>query len=50
MADTAIRPFKLDIPQTDLHDQSDRLDRARWPDELPGDVDDGITKSYVRSL
>ena len=48
MADTAIRPFKLDIPQADLDDLRDRLDRARWPDELPGDVDDGIKQSYVR--
>ena len=43
-------PFTLDIPQADLDDLRDRLDRARWPDELPGDVDDGIKQSYVRSL
>ncbi len=48
--DTAIRPFTLNIPQADLDDLRDRLDRARWPDELPGDVDDGIKQSYVRSL
>ena len=48
--DTTIRPFTLDIPQADLDDLRDRLDRARWPDELPGDVDDGIKQSYVRSL
>ena len=50
MADTAIRPFTLDVPQADLDDLRDRLDRVRWPDELPGDVDDGIKQSYVRSL
>ena len=50
MSDTTIRPFTLDIPQADLDDLRDRLDRARWPDELPGDVDDGIKQSYVRSL
>src|SRR4029078_4852484 len=48
--DTTIRPFTLDIPQADLDDLRDRLDRARWPDELPGDVDDGIKQSYVRAL
>ncbi len=51
MSDTTIRPFTLDIPQADLDDLRDRLGRARWPDELPGDdVDDGIKQSYVRSL
>jgi pimeloyl-ACP methyl ester carboxylesterase len=49
-ADTAIRPFTLDVPQADVDDLRDRLDRARWPNELPGDVDDGIKQSYVRSL
>ena len=49
MSDTTIRPFTLDIAQ-DLDDLRDRLDRARWPDELEGDVDDGIKQSYVRSL
>ena len=36
-ADTTIRPFRIDIPQADLDDLRDRLDRTRWPDELPGD-------------
>ena len=35
-SDTAIRPFRIDIPQADLDDLRDRLDRTRWPDELPG--------------
>src|SRR4029079_19434059 len=50
MSDTTIRPFTLDIPEADLDDLRDRLDRARWPDELPGEVDHGIEQSYVRSL
>jgi epoxide hydrolase len=50
MNDTTIRPFTLDIPEAALDDLRARLDRARWPDELPGDVDDGIKQSYVRSL
>ena len=35
--DTTIRPFTIDIPQSQLDDLKDRLERARWPDELPGD-------------
>ena len=50
MSDTTIRPFTLDIPQADLDDLRARLDNARWPNELPGDVDDGIEQSYVRAL
>src|SRR6187455_809944 len=50
MSDATIRPFTLDIPQAHLVDLRDRLDRARWPDELPGDVDDGVKQSYIRSL
>jgi len=30
-----IRPFRIDVPQRDLDDLHDRLDRTRWPDELP---------------
>ena len=48
--DSTIRPFTLAIPQADLDDLRDRLDRARWPDELPGDVDDGVKQAYIRSL
>ncbi|MEV0775625.1 epoxide hydrolase family protein [Streptomyces sp. NPDC050433] len=29
-------PFRINIPQRDLDDLHDRLDRTRWPDELPG--------------
>ena len=32
----AITPFRVEIPQADLDDLRDRLDRVRWPDELPG--------------
>src|SRR4029453_15665392 len=31
-----IRPFRLDVPQTDLDDLRERLARTRWPGELPG--------------
>jgi len=34
---TAIRPFRIDIPQADLDDLQDRLARTRWANELPPD-------------
>ena len=35
---------------TNVEDLRDRLDRAHWPDELPGDGDYGVKQSYIRSL
>lgn len=35
-ADAEIRPFRIQIPQTDLDDLHARLAHPRWPDELPG--------------
>jgi hypothetical protein len=31
-----IRPFRIEIPRTDLDYLHDRLANARWPGELPG--------------
>jgi pimeloyl-ACP methyl ester carboxylesterase len=31
-----IRPYRIEIPQAQLDDLHERLDRTRWPDELPG--------------
>ncbi|MFI7606998.1 epoxide hydrolase family protein [Micromonospora sp. NPDC049366] len=36
MTDSAIRPFRAEVPQADLDDLADRLGRTTWPDELPG--------------
>ncbi|MEO3783399.1 epoxide hydrolase family protein [Actinocorallia sp. B10E7] len=48
---TEIRPFRIDIPQSALDDLHDRLERALWPDELPGvGWSYGIPVSYVRRL
>lgn len=48
---SAITPFRVEIPQADLDDLHERLDRVRWPDELP-DVgwDLGIPLARVREL
>lgn len=46
-----LTPFHLDVPQADLDDLHQRLDRARWPDELPGvGWDYGVPLGYVREL
>jgi pimeloyl-ACP methyl ester carboxylesterase len=50
-AATAIRPYRVDIPQRDLDDLQARLDRTLWPDELPGTGGSyGMTNARVRAL
>jgi pimeloyl-ACP methyl ester carboxylesterase len=50
-AGTEVRPFRVDIPQSDLDDLDDRLGRVRWPDELAGvDWRYGVPRAYVREL
>jgi pimeloyl-ACP methyl ester carboxylesterase len=49
---TAIRPFRIDVPQSDLDDLADRLARTRWADDLPG-TDPwarGVPATYLREL
>jgi epoxide hydrolase len=51
MTDTAIRPFRIDIPQADLDDLRERLHRTRWPDELPGvGWSRGVPLGYLQGL
>jgi pimeloyl-ACP methyl ester carboxylesterase len=46
-----VRPFRIDIPQADLEDLQARLNRTRWPDQLPGvGWDYGIPLDYVKEL
>jgi pimeloyl-ACP methyl ester carboxylesterase len=46
-----IQPFRLAIPQSDLDDLHDRLDRTRWPDELPGvGWAYGVSRDYLQEL
>lgn len=48
---TAIRPFRIDVPQARLDDLAARLDRTLWPDELPAaDGSYGMTNDRVRAL
>jgi pimeloyl-ACP methyl ester carboxylesterase len=47
----AIRPFRLTVPDADLADLHDRLDRTRWPDQLPGvGWSYGVPADYLREL
>ncbi|HJQ46601.1 MAG TPA: epoxide hydrolase [Amycolatopsis sp.] len=48
---TAITPFRIDIPQAQLDDLAARLDRTRWPEELPGvGWSYGVPLGYLREL
>ncbi len=46
-----VQPFKVEIPDSVLADLKARLDRTRWPDELPGtDWDYGSNLDYIKEL
>jgi pimeloyl-ACP methyl ester carboxylesterase len=46
-----MKPFRIEIPQADLDDLHSRLERTRWPDELP-DVgwERGVPLDYLKDL
>ena len=47
----SIKPFRLDVPDSDLADLHTRLDLTRWPDELPGvGWAYGVPKDYLQEL
>ncbi|MDA3630865.1 epoxide hydrolase [Saccharopolyspora sp. WRP15-2] len=51
MASRDITPHRLDIPQQDLDYLRERLDRVRWPDEVPGlGWNYGPPLDYLREL
>ncbi|MEM7019681.1 MAG: epoxide hydrolase family protein [Pseudomonadota bacterium] len=46
-----IRPFEVDIPQSELDDLKSRLQRTRWPDaETPDDWTQGVPLSYAKEF
>lgn len=50
-ADTSIRPFRIDIPQSALDDLSSRLAHTRWPDpEIVGDDSQGVRLEHIKKL
>ena len=47
----AIAPFRIDVPQADLDELSDRLAHSRWPDALPGvGWSYGVDREYLIEL
>ncbi|MEJ5975855.1 epoxide hydrolase family protein [Novosphingobium sp. PS1R-30] len=51
MAEEAVQPFRCDVPDEVIADLHDRLDRTRWPDQLPdADWDYGTELSFLRAL
>jgi epoxide hydrolase len=48
---TEIRPFRIDIPDADVADLRDRLNRTRWTPEIPGQGwQRGVPVDYLRGL
>ncbi|MFI9509323.1 epoxide hydrolase family protein [Nocardia sp. NPDC052566] len=48
---TAIREFRIEIPQADIDDLHDRLSRIRWSAQLPGHGwDRGVPVGYLKEL
>ncbi|WP_197701316.1 epoxide hydrolase family protein [Micromonospora coriariae] len=46
-----MHPFHLAVPHSDLDDLRERLDRTRWPDELPGvGWAYGVPRDYLKEL
>ncbi|WP_227353918.1 epoxide hydrolase family protein [Haladaptatus salinisoli] len=51
MGGTDIQPFTIEIPQEDLDDLNERLERTRWPDELPEvGWTRGVPLEYLKDL
>jgi pimeloyl-ACP methyl ester carboxylesterase len=49
--DRAVHPFTVDVPQAQLDDLHARLDRTRWPAELPGvGWERGMPATELRTL
>jgi epoxide hydrolase len=50
-APSAIRPFRIEVPEVDLRDLRDRLRRTRWPEaETVDDWSQGVPLAYLRDL
>ncbi|NOV97397.1 epoxide hydrolase family protein [Isoptericola halotolerans] len=52
---TALTPFRIDIPQADVDDLRHRLAQTRWPHPVPGrddrtDFSRGIPQAYLQEL
>jgi len=51
MSSSKIKPFKIQIPDSDLEDLKLRLERTRWPNELLDAGEDyGLTVDYLKPI
>jgi pimeloyl-ACP methyl ester carboxylesterase len=51
MVDSPIRPFRIAVPEDELADLRERLNRTRWPErECAADWSQGIPRDYTREL
>jgi pimeloyl-ACP methyl ester carboxylesterase len=51
LSDDSVHSFRVTFPQEDLDDLNQRLDRVRWPDELPGvGWAYGVPVDYLKDL
>jgi epoxide hydrolase len=51
LPDEGFRPYRIDVPQGELDALYERLDRTRWPDELPGvGWAYGVPREYLKEL
>ncbi|HXH21630.1 MAG TPA: epoxide hydrolase [Dehalococcoidia bacterium] len=47
----AVTPFRIEVPDAVLDDLRERLQRTRWPDQIPGSAwDYGTDRDYLREL
>ncbi len=50
-ATSELQPFRVDVPDAVLADLRDRLDRTRWPDQIPGSGwSYGTDRAYLQEL
>jgi pimeloyl-ACP methyl ester carboxylesterase len=51
LPDEGFRPYRIDVPQGELDELCERLDRTRWPDGLPGvGWACGVPREYLKEL
>ena len=50
-SDTAIRPFHINVPESELTDLRNRINATRWPErELVDDISQGVQLDTIQKL
>lgn len=51
MTSDIVRPYRIDVHETEIDDLHRRLDHTRWPADLPGAGSDyGVPRAYLEDL